>query len=71
MGVLLRRIWETDPEGLAFPEVLQPLRVPASRLLRQGELERSVEFVARRVGQGGGALVLLLCYINGMLYVTS
>ncbi|MBX3271465.1 MAG: DUF4276 family protein [Sandaracinaceae bacterium] len=59
--ILLRRLWERDPEGLAMPELTTSdvLRVPRSRLLRPGELERAVELAARRTGPGGAVLILL------------
>lgn len=43
------------------PNILPPIRVPASRLLKTGELERSVEFAARKLQGNGGILVLLDC----------
>jgi hypothetical protein len=56
--VLLRRI---VAELIGAPEVsiLRPLRVPKSKLVKAGELERSVELAARQVGEDGGILTLL------------
>lgn len=58
--VLVRRIAaEIDP-GLLI-EVRPVLRVPASRLVRVGELERQVELAGRAVAPGGAILILLDC----------
>lgn len=58
--VLIRRIALTINPGFV-PDVLPPIRVPASRLLKTGELERSVEFAARKLRGNSGILVLLDC----------
>ena len=58
--ILLRRIG-TMLDAPAFPEALPPLRIPASKLLKAGELERAIEFAARKAGQDGRILVLLDC----------
>jgi hypothetical protein len=45
----------------AAPVVVQvppPMRTPKSKLVKPGELERAVEFAARRVGGAGAVLVL-------------
>jgi len=56
--LLVRRI----AEGVAaYPEVLRPMRVPASKLKKQGELERAVELAARKCGDDGAILILLDC----------
>lgn len=56
--ILIRRIAQTiDPRFV--PKVLPPLRVPASRLMREGEIERSVDFAARKLQGQGGILVVL------------
>jgi len=58
--ILVRRIaLEIDPGFV--PEVLPPLRTPASRLIQEGELERAVEFVARKLGGPGGIIVIIDC----------
>lgn len=58
--ILIRRIGETL-DVPARPEVLKPIRIPASKLIKEGELERAVEFAARKTGQEGRILVLLDC----------
>ena len=45
--ILVRRIAQAIDPGFV-PKVLSPLRVPASRLLKEGEIERSVNFAARK-----------------------
>ena len=58
--VLLRRYAEL----VGWPgrlHVHQPIRQPASKLLKDGELERHVELAARKVGGLGGIFVLLDC----------
>jgi len=58
--LLVRRIALTLDPG--FVPVVQPiLRVPGSRLIKQGELERTVEFAARKLGAPGGILIVLDC----------
>ncbi len=58
--ILIRRIAQSlDP--LLAPEVHPVIRVPASRLVKEGEIERAVELAARRNGGRGGILVLLDC----------
>ncbi len=58
--ILIRRIAQAiDPSFV--PKVLPPLRVPASRLMKEGELERSVELAARKMQGRGGILVVLDC----------
>lgn len=58
--ILVRRIASALDPALA-PEVRPVIRVPASRLLRQGEIERTVELAARKNAGQGGILVLLDC----------
>jgi len=56
--ILLRRIVrEVDP--LCMLEVLAPQRVPRSSLVKQGQLERHVEFAGRRVAGRGAVFVLI------------
>lgn len=58
--ILLRRIgWEIGSGQL--PDIARPMRIPASKLVKEGELERAVEFGARRTGQGGTIFILLDC----------
>ncbi|MGH9152377.1 MAG: DUF4276 family protein [Acidimicrobiales bacterium] len=56
--ILLRRIAQSLNPAVVV-SVPPPLRVPADRLRRPGELERHFELAARKVGAGGGVLVLL------------
>ncbi|MGA2864204.1 MAG: DUF4276 family protein [Verrucomicrobiota bacterium] len=58
--ILVRRIAQTLDPALA-PSVHPVLRVPAARLLKQGEIERAVELAARKNSGQGGILVLLDC----------
>ena len=58
--ILIRRVAQTIDPGFV-PKVLPPLRVPASRLMKEGELERSVELAARKLQGHGGVLVVLDC----------
>jgi hypothetical protein len=55
--LLIRRWFQA--KGLLPPEIPRPIRVPKSRLLAAGELERTVEQAARRAGPGGALLVLV------------
>lgn len=58
--VLIRRIALTLDPGLA-PNVKPVIRVPGSRLAKEGELERTVELAARKLGRRGGILILVDC----------
>jgi Domain of unknown function (DUF4276) len=55
--ILVRRIAQEQLPGTAVR--VHPFRIPRTKLLKEGELERAVELAARRVGQGGGILILL------------
>lgn len=58
--ILIRRIaLEIDPGFV--PIILPPLRVPAARLLKTGEIERSVDFISRKLQGSGGIIVLVDC----------
>lgn len=58
--ILVRRIGETFEPPLVA--VVQPvIRVPASKLMQRGELERAVELAARKNAGQGGVFVLLDC----------
>jgi hypothetical protein len=58
--VLIRRIAaEIDPS--VFIDIKEPIRRPASKLKRPGELENAVELAARKIGGNGGVLILLDC----------
>lgn len=58
--ILLRRIAQTIvPErDLRFPH---PIRVPRSKLVKPGELERAMVLAALQAGQQGGIMILLDC----------
>lgn len=58
--VLIRRIAALIDPGFV-PIIPHPIRIPASKLKRQGELERAVEFAARKLQFPGGILILLDC----------
>lgn len=58
--ILVRRIAQTLDPGL-IPIIKPVLRVPESRLVKQGELERTVDLAARKIGAHGGILILLDC----------
>jgi hypothetical protein len=56
--VLLRRI--ADRCGFSGKvEIVNKLRIPAGRLIKQDELERAVELSARKLGGLGGIFILL------------
>ena len=56
--ILVRRIAAAIDPSLTV-DVRPVLRVPVSRLMRSGELERQVEFAGRAVGRDGAILVLV------------
>jgi len=58
--ILIRRIAQIIDPGFV-PKVLPPLRVPASRLMKQGEMERSVDLAGRKLLGQGGILIVLDC----------
>ena len=58
--ILVRRIAQTLQPGLV-PLVDPVIRVPASKLVKQGEIERAIELAARKNAGQGGILVLLDC----------
>jgi hypothetical protein len=58
--ILIRRIAATIDPGFVL-KVLSPLRVPASRLLKEGEIERSVDLAARKLQGKGAILVIVDC----------
>ncbi len=55
---LLRRVVSSMSPEL-WIDVLSPLRVPRTKLVKDGELERAVEFIANKVGHGGRVLILV------------
>jgi hypothetical protein len=56
--ILIRRIAQALSPGSAV-DLPHPIRVERQRLLKEGELERAVEFAARQCGVDGRILVLL------------
>ncbi len=58
--ILIRRIAQMIDPGFV-PKVLPPLRVPATRLFKEGEVERSIELAARKLEGRGGVLIIVDC----------
>ena len=58
--ILVRRVALILDPGLV-PIVRPVLHVPESRLVKPGELERTVELAARKLGGQGGILIILDC----------
>ncbi len=58
--ILIRRIAQTIDPGF-LPKVLSPLRVPAARLLKEGEIERSVNLAGRKLQGRGGIVIIVDC----------
>ena len=57
--ILLRRIAaQASPD--VFVDALPPIRIARYRISKKGELERVVEFAARKRGQGPGGILILL-----------
>lgn len=61
---LIRRIARDIDPGFV-PTVLSPLRVPASRLLKEGEMERSVDLAVRKLQGRGGIVIIVDCDWDG------
>lgn len=57
--VLIRRIAAEVNPGLAVE--VHPIRIPFSRLVRQGEFERAVDLAARMSGANDSILILVDC----------
>lgn len=58
--ILIRRV--CDALNITkYPNILHPMRVPATKLVKEGELERAVELGARKLGEGGAILILIDC----------
>ncbi len=56
--VLVRRVMaELRPE--LFIDIPNPLRLPRGKLVKKAELQRAVEFMARKTASDGALLVLL------------
>ena len=58
--ILVRRIASGIDPGLTV-NIPHPIRVPSSRLIKAGELERTIELAALKIERNGGILVLLDC----------
>lgn len=56
--ILIRRVIQNIAPAL-YVDIPTPIRVPKTRLVRPGELERAVELAARRAVPGGGVFILL------------
>ena len=57
---LLRRVGQML-EVPVYPNVLHPIRIPVSKLVKEGELEKAVELAARKSGNEGLIFILLDC----------
>jgi len=55
--IAIRKIVQEINPGLGLK--IHPLRVPRNKLVKPGELERSIELAARRVGSSGAILVIV------------
>jgi len=64
LPIIVRRI-ALEIDGEFVPRVLAPQRVHAGRFVKAGELERSVELSARKLGGVGGILIVLDCDLLG------
>jgi hypothetical protein len=58
--VLIRRIAREISPGFV-PQILLPFRIPASRLVKEDELERTIAFVAKKLQGEGGIVVIVDC----------
>jgi hypothetical protein len=58
--ILIRRIARDIYPGFV-PNVLSPVRVPVSKLLKEGEIERTVIFSARKLKGKGGIIIIVDC----------
>ena len=56
--VVVRRIAEQE-SPLSIVQIPTPIRISKGRLVKTGELERTVELAARLAGQPGGVLIVL------------
>jgi hypothetical protein len=55
--IAIRRIVQSIDPGLILK--IHPLRVPRTKLIKPGEMERSIELAARRAGRDGAIFVVL------------
>lgn len=58
--ILIRRIAQLLDPGLT-PTISPVLKIPESRLIKENELERAIEFSAKKIGGQGGIFILLDC----------
>src|SRR4030042_2287081 len=58
--ILIRRIAQTIAPEFE-PKILSPFRKPASRLSKEGELERVIAFLAKKLQGDGGIVVIIDC----------
>jgi hypothetical protein len=56
--ILIRRLANLLNPSIAL-QVLQPYRLSRYKLIKVGEIEKAVDFMARKVGPGGAVLVLI------------
>ena len=56
--VVVRRIAEQE-SPLSIIQIPTPIRISKDRLVKTGELERTVELAARLAGEAGGVLIVL------------
>ncbi len=61
---LIRRIARDIDPGFV-PIVLPPFRVPASRLMKAGEIERTIDLASRKLQGPGGIIVIVDCDWDG------
>jgi len=62
--ILIRRIACNLHPGFV-PSILSPIRVPESRLRKQGELERTIKLAGLKLGGRGAILVVIDCDWDG------
>jgi hypothetical protein len=67
--LLLRRVFHEHLDRTGI-EVLRSIRVPKSKLLKDGELERAVELAARQT-QPGDAVIIISDVVWGYLNLNS
>jgi hypothetical protein len=60
LGILIRRIAAQIDPGFV-PKVLSPIKIPESKLLKKGELERAVILASYKISHIGGIIILLDC----------
>jgi hypothetical protein len=58
--VLIRRI-ALDVNPCFVPKVLPPARISASKLIKEGELERAIAFFSKKITGNGGIIVIIDC----------